>query len=480
MGLRPGEIFGLQLGAISYKEDRVSLNIKESRSGARPVNELNGYVKTKTSYRILPVPPVLQDALVGYCTEFHDWDPLSGSKAHKPDALLIVGPYGVPESVGTSRKAIAEALKRLDMTKEHLGGHVTLQHLRRTCLSYIQNASELTSYMLEEFNPDQDGSDVLEDYGTTQLSFTRLGMRVTPKSASKYAGHTEQGESPDRKASPVTRVHYNRRVLTGDPVRDTSDWLSLMVKLEKRAELIEAGEEPDWSVPVAKKEQFLTDGDEGWVSYLRFADENGLEPHRIVDALVSRSVWLQRALGGPVPTRKVLPLDYQSNRGARPLVAMRLEHLEMVRSYQATVGPTDLSRRLGFAEEDVCRIGPVTNYMVSQGLVTPAEQPYSILEHRFHPEEVDRAHEALVVKPFLEQLLEGGAQPPRTLGLKLSDEPIFRTRTGKGKRRKNRLAEQAERCLEGLEADGLVEELRNGSWKITDQGQKHLEGDSNE
>ncbi len=479
MGLRPGEIFGLQLGEISYSADRVWLNIKTSRSHLRPVNEVNDWVKTKDSNRILPVPAVLQDALVGYCTEFHDWDPLSGWP-HKPDALLILGLYGVPEATQTCGGAIMGALKRLDMTKEDLGGAVTLQHLRRTCLSYIQNASELTSYMLEEFNPDEDGPDVLEDYGTTQLSFTRLGMRVTPKSASKYAGHSEQGESPDRRASPVTSVHYNRRVLKTDPVRDTSDWLSLMVKLEKRAELIEAGEEPDWSIPVAKKEQFLTDGDEGWVSYLRFADENDLSRRQIENAKDGKTVWLQTVLGGPVPTRKVvLSLNHQLGVSSPSRTALRLEDLEMLRTYLTTFRPNDLCGRLGFSDHD-SRVGSVTEYLVAQGLVTPAEQPYSILEHRFHPEEVDRAHEALVVQPFLEQLLKGGAQPPRTLGLKLIDEPIFRTRYGDGERRPAQRKEQVERCLESLKADGLVEVLRNGSWKITDQGKKHLKGDSNE
>ena len=477
MGLRPGEIFGLQLGEISYSADRVWLNIKTSRG-----DKQKNYVKTKHSNRILPVPPVLQDALVGYCTEFHDWDPLSGSNPPEKDALLILGLYGVPEATQTCGGAIMGALKRLDMTKEDLGGAVTLQHLRRTCLSYIQNASELTSYMLEEFNPDEDGPDVLEDYGTTQLSFTRLGMRVTPKSASKYAGHSEQGESPDRRASPVTSVHYNRRVLKTDPVRDTSDWISLMVKLEKRAELIEADEEPDWSIPVAKKEPkepVLTDGDEGWVSYLRFADENDLSRRQIENALYGKTVWLQAVLGGPVPTRKVLSLDHQLGAGSPFRTALRLEDLEMLRTYLTTFRPNDLCGRLGFSECD-SRVGSVTEYLVAQGLVTPAEQPYSILEHRFHPEEVDRAHEALVVQPFLEQLLKGGAQPPRTLGLKLIDEPIFRTRYGDGKRRPAQRKEQVERCLESLKADGLVEVLRNGSWKITDQGKKHLKGDSNE
>ena len=475
MGLRPGEIFGLQLGEISYSADRVWLNIKTSRG-----DKQKNYVKTKHSNRILPVPPVLQDALVGYCTEFHDWDPLSGSNPPEKDALLILGLYGVPEATQTCGGAIRGALKRLDMTKEDLGGAVTLQHLRRTCLSYIQNASELTSYMLEEFNPDEDGPDVLEDYGTTQLSFTRLGMRVTPKSASKYAGHSEQGESPDRVAVRTTSVHYNRRVLKTDPVRDTSDWLSLMVKLEKRAELIEAGEEPDWSIPVAKKEQFLTDGDEGWVSYLRFADENDLSRRQIENAKDGKTVWLQTVLGGPVPTRKVvLSLNHQLGVSSPSRTALRLEDLEMLRTYLTTFRPNDLCGRLGFSDHD-SRVGSVTEYLVAQGLVTPAEQPYSILEHRFHPEEVDRAHEALVVQPFLEQLLKGGAQPPRTLGLKLIDEPIFRTRYGDGERRPAQRKEQVERCLESLKADGLVEVLRNGSWKITDQGKAHLKGDSNE
>ncbi|HCV23052.1 MAG TPA: hypothetical protein DGN59_06290, partial [Candidatus Latescibacteria bacterium] len=244
MGLRPGEIFGLCLGAISCKEDRVWLNIKHTISGD---GDFQDWAKTDDGYRKLPVPAVLQDALVGYCTEFHDWDPLSSSKPDKPDALLIVGPYGVPEAPQTCGGAIRGALKRLGMTKEQLGGTVTLQHLRRTCLSYIQNAQDLTPDAIEAVNPDEDGPDGLKDYGTTERRFTLLGMRVSPKSASKYAGHSEQGESPDREAAPVTRAHYNRRVLKGDPLSNVADWISLIVKLEKRDELSAAGEEPDWS-----------------------------------------------------------------------------------------------------------------------------------------------------------------------------------------------------------------------------------------
>ena len=169
MGLRPGELLGLQLDVISYKENRVWLNIKRSRAGSEL--EIQDYVKTKNSNRILPVPPVLQDALVGYCTEFHDWDPLSGSKPDKPDALLLVGPYGVHETGYSCNRAIREVLERLDLTREHLGGYVTLQHLRRTCLSYIQNAMELTSLLAEEVNPDEDGPDVFEKMAEVARAF---------------------------------------------------------------------------------------------------------------------------------------------------------------------------------------------------------------------------------------------------------------------------------------------------------------------
>jgi len=469
MGLRPGEIFGLRLGAISCEEDRVWLNIKHTISGD---GDFQDWAKTRNSYRKLPVPAVLQDALVGYCTEFHDWDPLSSSKPDKPDALLIVGPYGVPEAPQTCGGAIRGALKRLGMTKEQLGGTVTLQHLRRTCLSYIQNAQDLTPDAIEAVNPDEDGPDGLKDYGTTERGFILLGMRVSPKSASKYAGHSEQGESPDREAAPVTLVHYNRRVLKGDPLSNVADWISLIVKLEKRDELSAAGEEPDWSVPVATKELLLTDGDDGWVAYHRFADENGL-PRRTIENQINKLSWLREVLGGDVPTRLVLALDHQSARGPRLRLAMRLEHLEMLCTYLATVRPGDLCSRLGF-EKPCYRAGDFTKYMVNAGLLTPAESPYSSPEDRFHPEEVERAYQALVVKPFLEQLRRGGAQPPATLGRELKDEPIFRSRWG-GVLPPDKRREQVERCLEGLKVEGLVEKIRNGSWKITDQGRTHLD-----
>ena len=467
MGLRPGEIFGLQLGEISYSADRVWLNIKTSRG-----DKQKNYVKTKHSNRILPVPPVLQDALVGYCTEFHDWDPLSSSKPDKPDALLIVGPYGVPEAPQTCGGAIRGALKRLGMTKEQLGGTVTLQHLRRTCLSYIQNAQDLTPDAIEAVNPDEDGPDGLKDYGTTERRFILLGMRVSPKSASKYAGHSEQGESPDREAAPVTLAHYNRRVLKGDPLSNVADWISLIVKLEKRDELSAAGEEPDWSIPVATKEPFLTDGDDGWVAYHRFADENGLTSKQI-EVQIEKPIWLQKVIRGAVPSRLVLALDHQPASGPRLRLAMRLEHLEMLCTYLATVRPGDLCSRLGF-EKPCYRAGDFTKYMVNAGLLTPAESPYSSPEDRFHPEEVERAYQALVVKPFLEQLRRGGAQPPATLGRELKDEPIFRSRWG-GVLPPDKRREQVERCLEGLKVEGLVEKIRNGSWKITDQGRTHLD-----
>ena len=470
MGLRPGEIFGLCLGAISCKEDRVWLNIKHTISGG---GLLQDWVKTRNSYRKLPVPAVLQDALVGYCTEFHDWDPLSSSKPDKPDALLIVGPYGVPEAPQTCGGAIRGALKRLGMTKEQLGGTVTLQHLRRTCLSYIQNAQDLTPDAIEAVNPDEDGPDGLKDYGTTERGFTLLGMRVSPKSASKYAGHSEQGESPDREAAPVTLAHYNRRVLKGDPLSNVADWISLIVKLEKRDELSAAGEEPDWSIPVATKEPFLTDGDDGWVAYHRFADENGLTSKQI-EVQIEKPIWLQKVIRGAVPSRLVLALDHQPASGPRLRLAMRLEHLEMLRTHLANVGPSDLCKRLGFGEREL-RNGPVTDYMIEQALIVPAGHPYSSLGPHFHAEEADRAYQALVVKPFLEQLRRGGAQPAATLGLKLKALPIFRTRSGDGERHRAKRKEQVERCLEGLKVDGLVEKRRNGSWKITDQGRAHLD-----
>ncbi len=53
--------------------------------------------------------------------------------------------------------------------------------------------------------------------------------------------------------------------------------------------------------------------------------------------------------------------------------------------------------------------------------------------------------------------------------------PIFRTRSGDGERHRAKRKEQVERCLEGLKVEGLVEKIRNGSWKITDQGRTHLD-----
>ena len=479
MGLRPGELLGLQLDVISCENGCVWLNLKNSRAGSEL--EIQNHVKTKNSYRKLPVPAVLQDALVGYCTEFHDWDPLSGSKPDKPDALLLVGPYGVHETGTYCNSAIRGALERLNMTKEHLGGHVTLQHLRRTFLSLVQRAQELTPDAIEAVNPDPDpnGPDGFEDYGTTERAFGMLGMRVSPRSASEFAGHRKQGESLGREASVVTLTNYNRKVQSKtNPLSNVAAWISLIVKVEKREGLLDAGKQLDWSIPVAKKKPLLTDGDDGWVAYHRFADENGLSRKQI-ERQINKPLWLRKELGGDVPTQLVVALDYQPASGPALRLAMRLEHLEMLRTYLATVGPNDLCRRLGFGGPGY-RAGDFTKYMVNAGLFTPAEHPYSNHQNRFHPEEVERAYEALVVKPFLEQLRTGGAQPPRTLGHKLKAEPIFRTRNGDGERHPTKRKEQVERCLKSLEADGLVRKLRNGSWKLTPQDDTHPEADSNE
>ena len=480
MGLRPGELLGLQLDVISCENGRVWLNLKNSRAGSEL--EIQNQVKTKNSYRKLPVPAVLQDALVGYCTEFHDWDPLSSSKPARPDALLIVGPYGVHETGNSSNSAIRGALERLNMTREHLGGDVTLQHLRRTFLSVVQRAQELTPDAIEAVNPNPNGPDGFVDYGTTANAFAMLGMRVSPRSASEFAGHRKQGESLGREASVVTLTNYNRKVQSKtNPLSNVAAWISLIVKVEKREGLLDAGKQLDWSIPVAKKKPLLTDGDDGWVAYHRFADENGLSRKQI-ERQINKPIWLRTVIGGAVPTRLVLQLNYRPSRpGSGPplRLAMRLEHLEMLRTHLATVGPSDLCRRLGFSERDQ-RAGPVTDYMIEQGRLVPAEHPYSILRTCFHTEEVDRAYQALVVKPFLEQLRTGGAQPPATLGHKLKDLPIFRTRNGNGERHPTKRKEQVERCLEGLEVDGLVRKLRNGFWEITEQGNTHLERNSNE
>lgn len=477
MGLRPGELLGLQLDVISYENGRVWLNLKNSRAGSKL--EIQDYVKTKNSYRKLPVPSVLQDAVVGYCTEFHDWDPLSGSKPDKPDALLIVGPYGVHETGTSCTSAIRGALERLNMTREHLGGHVTLQHLRRTFLSLVQRAQELTPGAIEAVNPDPNGPDGFVDYGTTADAFAMLGMRVSPRSASEFAGHRKQGESLGREAEVVTLTNYNRKVQSKtNPLSNVADWISLIVKVEKREGLLAAGKQLDWSIPVAKKEPLLKDGDDGWVAYIRFADENGLSRKQIENQ-IKKPRWLRKELGGDVPTQLVLALDYQPTSKSPLRLAMRLEHLEMLRTYIATVGPADLCRRLGFGQPGN-RSADFTKYMVNAGLLIPAEHPYSSLEYRFHPEEVERAYEALVVKPFLEQLKRGGAQPAATLGLKLKAEPIFRTRNGDGERRPAKRKEQVERCLKSLKADGLVRKLRNGSWELTPQDDTHPKGNSNE
>lgn len=182
----------------------------------------------------------------------------------------------------------------------------------------------------------------------------------------------------------MTLTNYNRKVLSKtNPLSNVAAWISLIVKVEKREGLLAAGKQLDWSIPVAKKKPLLTDGDDGWVAYHRFADENGLSRKQI-ERQINKPLWLRKELGGDVPTRLVLALDYQPASGPPLRLAMRLEHLEMLRTYLATVGPTDLCRHLGF-EKPSYRIATFTKYMVEKGLVIPAEQPYSSLQNRFHP-----------------------------------------------------------------------------------------------
>ena len=139
MGLRRGETFGITLDKISRKEDRLYIQIDSQRHQL----EILPWVKSRASYRTLPVPEVMVGALVGYCRKLHGWDPMGDQNPPDPSSLLVLTPSRKIEKPSEWTRAFRATFEECRTRYEELGYELTPHHLRKSVSALVLNAAPI-------------------------------------------------------------------------------------------------------------------------------------------------------------------------------------------------------------------------------------------------------------------------------------------------------------------------------------------------
>lgn len=484
MGLRRGETFGITLDKISRKEDRLYIQIDSQRHQL----EILPWVKSRASYRTLPVPEVMVGALVGYCRGLHGWDPMGGQNPPDPSSLLVLSPSRKIEKPSDWGRAFHATVEGSETSYEELGYELTPHHLRKSVSALVLNAAPTAgkhSKMSKEH---------LKALGVDKDSLLQLGLQVPAVNASCWLGHETRADANDPLgAAAVTLDHYNPTLTDLDPREATADWLTYIARFDKWL----ADKEPvvsvaTWTLPVPQFDEFRLDGEDGWRAYRLYAQEHDIDVVQL-DNLAQPRNWLHNVLGARPETVDVWAHRTRDEVGCpvvdegadswqvhRPMAAWRVEVLDMVRTYLESASTEDVFGRLGLCQgpspkqtSEYTRGHEVLKRLIDGGFIEVLPEPYSKPHRRFDRGEVERVYEALVVAPFLDALHgEGRALTPEAIADLCQDEPILMApSTGRPARPATRKA-QVERCLKALKKDRLVKKNRNGTWNLTDKGLK--------
>jgi integrase len=484
MGLRRGETFGLTLDKISRKGDRLYIQIDSQRHQL----EILPWVKSRASYRTLPVPEVMVGALVGYCSGLHGWDPMGGQKPPDPSSLLVLSPSRKIEKPSDWGRAFHATVEGGETSYEELGYELTPHHLRKSVSALVLNAAPIAGK--ESGMPEEH----LAALGVTRESLLQLGLQVPAVNASGWLGHETRADANNPlAAAAVTLGHYNPTITALGAREATADWLTFVARFDKWI----ADKEPwvgvgTWTLPVPQFDEFRLDGEDGWRAYRLYAQEHDIDVVQL-DNLAQPRNWLHNVLRARPETVDVWAHRTRDKVGCpvvdegadswqvhRPMAAWRVEVLDVVRTYLESASTEDVFGRLGLCQgpspkqtSEYTRGHEVLKRLIDGGFIEVLPEPYSKPHRRFDRGEVERVYEALVVAPFLDALHgEGRALTPEAIADLCQDEPILMApSTGRPARPATRKA-QVERCLKALKKDRLVKKNRNGTWNLTDKGLK--------
>ena len=487
MGLRNGETFGLTLDKISRKEDRLYIQIDSQRHQL----EILPWVKSRASYRTLPVPEVMVGALVGYCRKLHGWDLMGDQNPPDPSSLLVLSPTRKIENRAEWTRAFRATFEECRTRYEDLGYALTPHHLRKSCSALILKAQPTAgkhSSMPKEH---------LEALGVTKDSLLQLGLQVPAVNASSWLGHETRADANDPLgAAAVTLDVYNPSITALGAREATADWLTFVARFDKWI----ADKEPwvgvgTWTLPVPQFDEFRLDGEDGWRAYRLYAREHDIDVVQL-DNLAQPRNWLHNVLGARPETVDVWSGRTRDEVGCpvvdegadswqvhRPMAAWRVEVLDMVRTYLESASTEDVFGRLGLCQgpspkqtSEYTRGHEVLKRLIDGGFIEALPEPYSKPHRRFDRGEVERAYEALVVAPFLDALHgEGRALTPAAIAGLCEDEPILMAPSTGGPAWPATRKAQIARCLKALKKDRLVKMHRNGTWSPTEKGLKtHL------
>lgn len=207
-GIRIGEAFGLQIGDFEWVEGLLWVKVVRQMIDT---NEVVPWTKTDSSYRFIPLAPVLAEYLGTYARLYHGCSDLGKPEPELVGRQLIVNPAGrdtdgtfLPARRSQFSSKMSELRERTGLGHDELGYLLNSHHLRKSLSTYLLNAVTILDLLIG-LEPEPDDKDAQIAYwrkrAEERVQFD--GIHV-----STYLGHQVM-QSKEETASELTLTTYN-------------------------------------------------------------------------------------------------------------------------------------------------------------------------------------------------------------------------------------------------------------------------------
>lgn len=350
-GLRIGEDFGLQLGDFTWRSDFLWVEV------VRQMNDQNVvvlWVKADASYRRIPLPPILAEYLVAYCSIYHGCD-LRAVPEELKSRQLIVNPAGRDYDgsfLPAQRSGLATDLPvirdRVGLSYEKLGYWLDSQHLRKSLATYLLNARGI----LRAIDGAVDGpepTDPEELVGHLRRRLDRSPERLAAFDGidvSRYLGHEYDAKDDPMAASPVTLTYYNLDVNAEASLMAIARTIDRIARFEIGDELPVGPDERD-ELPVHFAD------DESWMSAAEASAVLGIARTNVTTA-VQRG-RLEGHMGWQADGGYRRNEHSDTRKPAHPVLFVSRTGVKELARIKAMPSSKDVARRLGMSAEAFCR-----------------------------------------------------------------------------------------------------------------------------